>query len=121
MKKCLDTYALVEIHDANPKFLHLLNDDIIITDFTMAEFYGLLYSRFDKLTADYWHRKFQTFCVSISHQLLIQAAMFKVDLKKQNVSFVDCVGYTFALENHYPFVTGDKEFEHMKNVEFIKK
>lgn len=121
MKKCLDTYALVEIHDGNPKFLYLLTDNIVITDITMAEFYGVLYNRFDKLTADYWYRKFQTSCAAVSQEILIHASMMKVDMKKQNISFIDCVGYTFAKENNCSFVTGDKEFEHMKGVEFIKK
>ena len=114
-------YALVEIHDGNPKFTPFLNEEIIITDLTMAEFYGVLYNRFDKITADYWNRKFKTFCVPVSQEILLKAAMLKVDLKKQGVSLIDCVGYTFALENNMDFVTGDKEFEKMKNVQFMKK
>jgi len=34
--KCLDTYALMEIYNGNPNFTRLLNDDLIITDITMA-------------------------------------------------------------------------------------
>jgi len=118
---CLDTYALVEMSKENDKFLHLKNYDFVITNMTMAEFYGVLYNRFDKITADYWNRKFKTFCVPVSQEILLKAAMLKVDLKKQGVSLIDCVGYTFALENNMDFVTGDKEFEKMKNVQFMKK
>ena len=119
--KCLDTYALVEIHEQNPKFLSLLNEDIVITDVTMAEFYMILYREHDNITADYWHRKLQTFCQPVPRNILIKAVQLRVDARKQDLSFFDCVGYTFALENNMDFVTGDKEFEKMKNVQFMKK
>ena len=56
--KCLDTYPLVEIHNGNPKFAHLLTEEIVITDLTMTEFYGYLYRKYNKQTADYLHKKF---------------------------------------------------------------
>jgi len=44
----------------------------------------------------------------------------KKENKKKNLSFFDCAGYIFARENNYKFVTGDKEFENLPNVEYIK-
>lgn len=119
--KCLDTYALVEIHDQNPKFLPLLQEDIIITDITMAEFYTVLYREYGRLTADHWDRKLQFFCRPVSKEILIKAVQFRVDSRQKSLSFFDAVGYTFACENNMDFVTGDKEFEQMKNVQFMKK
>lgn len=63
----------------------------------------------------------ESFCKPVSLSTLIKAMQFRVDARKNDISFFDAVGYIFALENNYPFVTGDKEFEHMKGVEFIKK
>ena len=40
---CLDTYALAEIGDGNPKFMEFLNKEFIITDLTLAEYYSVLY------------------------------------------------------------------------------
>lgn len=119
--KCLDTYALIEIHQGNSKFTSLLNDDIMIAETTFAEFYGLIYRKHDKITADYWQRKLEPFCKPVSLSILIKAMQFRVDSRKNDISFFDAVGYTFALENYCSFVTGDKEFEHMKNVMFLKK
>lgn len=119
--KCLDTYALVEIHDQNPKFLPLLQEDIIITDITMAEFYMILYREYDRLTADHWERKLQFFCRPVNKEILIKAVQLRVDSRQKNLSFFDCVGYTFACENNMDFVTGDEQFEKMKNVQFMKK
>jgi len=119
--KCLDTYALVEINNGNPKFSGLLNNDLVITDITMAEFYALMYRAYDLKTADYWHKRLSFFCKAVSREILLKAVKFRVDNCKQNLSFFDCVGYLYALENNMKFVTGDKEFKSRKGVEFIKK
>ncbi|MEK6950675.1 MAG: PIN domain-containing protein [Nanoarchaeota archaeon] len=119
--KCLDTYALVEIADGNPAFSTLLAEDVIITDLTLAEFYGDLYRKFGAPTANYWHRKLAPLCRPVGRDLLIKAVTYRIDHKKQGLSFFDCVGYLFAIENNILFVTGDKEFRGRANVEFISK
>ena len=118
--KCLDTYALVEINNGNPKFTCLLNEEPVITDITMAEFYALLYRKYNLQTADYWHKKLGFFCRSVSREILLRASRFRVDNNKQDLSFFDCVGYIYSLENNMKFVTGDKEFRFRRGVEFIK-
>ena len=40
--------------------------------------------------------------------------------RKKNLSYADCLGYAFALENNRLFLTGDKEFKDMKGVEFVR-
>jgi len=39
---------------------------------------------------------------------------------KSNLSYVDCIGYILAKELKVGFLTGDREFEGMDNVEFVK-
>ncbi len=116
----LDTYALVEIFNGNPNFAHVLTAEAAITDLTMAEFYSLLYREHGISTADYWNRKLSFYCKPVRRETLLKAVRFRQDNKKQNLSFFDCVGYVFAVENNLTFVTGDKEFEHKDHVEFIK-
>ena len=41
IKKCLDTYALIEISRGNSKFADYLNSHFVITDLTLAEFYAV--------------------------------------------------------------------------------
>ena len=117
---CLDTYALVEVNNGSPKFIGLLARDPVITDITLAEFYADVYRKYDEKTADYWHRKLSAFCRAVSRDILIKAVKFRIDNRQKNLSFFDCVGYLYALENNIPFVTGDKEFEHREGVLFIK-
>ncbi len=118
--KCLDTYALVEINNGKPEFTGLLNEDLVITDVTMAEFYAVMYRAYNLRTADYWHKKLSFFCRPVSREILLKASKFRVDNNKQDLSFFDCVGYIYALENNMKFVTGDKEFRFREGVEFIK-
>lgn len=42
IKKYLDTYALIEIYLGNKKFTIYLDEDFVINDLTLAEFYGIL-------------------------------------------------------------------------------
>ncbi|MBI2574589.1 PIN domain-containing protein [Candidatus Woesearchaeota archaeon] len=119
--KCLDTYALVEIRDGNPKFVLLLDEDIIFPDTTMAEFYAVLYRKHGLQTAEYWHDKLCMFSKPVSHDIMLKAVRFRIDNKNQNFSFFDAVGYVFAVDNKMQFVTGDKEFRNMPGVVFIQK
>lgn len=118
--KCLDTYALVEIANANPKFAHLLTEKTVITDVTLAEFYGCLYKKYSPFAADYWHKKLSFLCKPVPRELLIQAVKMRIEHAKENLSFFDCVGYVFAQEHGLIFVTGDKAFEKREGVEYIK-
>jgi predicted nucleic acid-binding protein len=45
---------------------------------------------------------------------------FRLKEKAKRLSYVDAIGYQLALEKNAKFLTGDKEFKGMKNVEFVK-
>lgn len=121
IRKCLDTYALVEISNANSKFSSYLNEEFVITEITLAEFYAVILREFNEQTAEYWYKKLERYAVNVSRKILIESIKFRYANRKAGISFFDAVGYIFSLENGYSFVTGDKEFENFKNVEFIKK
>lgn len=116
---CLDTYALVELHNGTPAFSSLLNDPFVITDMTLAEFYGLLYRRHGRTTADYWLRKFEPYTVRVETRTLIDAIRYRADFANEDLSFFDCVGYMHSLQHGLLFVTGDKAFKNKKGVRFI--
>lgn len=119
--KCLDTYALVEISRGNAAFLPYLEEDIIICDLTLAEFYGVILREHNELTAEYWLKKLRVYAQPAVLGILVKASKFRMEHSKERISFFDAVGYLFAKENGHLFVTGDKAFEKMKAVEFMKK
>ena len=116
---CLDTYPLVEIAKGNQKFGHLLEQDFIITEITMAEFYYVILQGYNAATADFWYRKLQHYCVQVPKETLIKGVNFRFENRTKNFSFFDSVGYVFSVEHHHTFVTGDKEFEAMKGVMYL--
>ncbi len=119
--KCLDTYALIEIMNANPKFADYLNSNFVIADITLAEFYGVILREHGEEKADLWIKKLENYAVQVTLSILIEAVKFRYKNKEKNLSLVDAIGYIFSLKNGYYFVTGDKEFEKFRNVEFKKK
>ena len=121
INKCLDTYALMEIARANPKFVSYLNSSFVITDLNLAEFYSVLLRENGENLADYWIKKLERYSLPVSKEILIAAIKFRFDNRKTNISFFDAVGYIYSIKNGFYFVTGDKEFEKFKNVEFVKK
>lgn len=40
--------------------------------------------------------------------------------RAKNSSFIDCIGYILVKENGLIFLTGDKEFEGISGVEYVK-
>ena len=118
---CLDTYALIEIYNGNPKFAKILFESFVIPDITMTEFYFVLLKDKGKDVAEHWLKKMQFYCYPVELETMIKAVEFKLENKKENLSFFDCFGYIYAIEKNYFFVTGDKKFRNRKNVRFIKK
>lgn len=121
IRKCLDTYALIEIAKGNDKFLDYLKSDFVITDLTLAELYSVMLREEGEELADLWFKKLEKYSLGVIKEILIEAVKFRYKHRKQNISFFDAVGYIFSLKKGYKFVTGDKEFENLNNVEFIKK
>ncbi len=117
----LDTYALVEIYLGNERFLNYLDKEFVINDITLAEFYGVLLKDYGEEEAEIWLKKLESYSHRITRETLIEAIKFRQKHKKLNLSFVDAVGYIFSVQNGCYFVTGDKEFENLPNVEFKKK
>lgn len=117
---CLDTYALIEIAEGNPKFSFLIKEDIIIPSTTLAEFYWILLRNKNE-EAEYYIEKLRNFSVDVQKKILLKAQKFRYLNKKKDLSFFNCVGYIFSRENNYIFVTGDKEFKNIEWVKFIQK
>lgn len=118
--KCLDTYALVEIAKGNPHFSHYFTAEFVITDLTLAEFYGVILREKGKRDADYWATRLGPYSTPVDKKVLLHAVRFRFEHRKQRISFFDAVGYIFSRAQGYAFVTGDKEFKNLQGVEYKK-
>ena len=114
-----DTYALIEILKENPNYRPYLDSNIMINDFIFAEFCYVLFRDKDP-KADKYIQEIESFIVHVSPTVIKNAMEFRFNWKDRKVSITDCMGYFMAKELGINFLTGDKEFEKLENVEFVK-
>ena len=116
-----DTYAFFELLEGNPDYDKYKNAiDIVTTKFNLMELhYGLL-NRNGKEKADATYYELLKLITEIDDNIIITANQFKLLLKKRKLSYVDCLGYSIAITRGIKFLTGDKQFKDLENVEFVK-
>jgi len=116
-----DSYAFYELLDGNPNYdPYSYEISIVTTKLNLMELhYGLL-RKYGKKVADRYYDDFLKFCVDVDDDSIKEANELKYFYKKRKLSYIDCLGYLIAKKRNVKFLTGDKQFEDMANVEFIK-
>lgn len=120
-----DTYALHEIVEGNPNYASFSkNVSIITTKLNLMEFYYGLFVEHGEEAAEQHYEFFNKFAIEIDNILIKQAMKFKAFIRSQNrksnLSYIDAIGYIAAKQRNIKFLTGDKEFKNLENVEFVK-
>ena len=117
-----DTYALIEIIKGSPAYSEYVKDSFITTRLNLMELYYSLLRLFDEKTAEHYYNIYKPSCVLIRDKTLKAAMRFRLMQRKQRnlISYVDCIGYFMALEYNMRFLTGEKHFLGLKNVEFVR-
>ncbi|HLC70871.1 MAG TPA: PIN domain-containing protein [Candidatus Nanoarchaeia archaeon] len=115
-----DSYAIVEIINGNSNYLPYKEVAIITTKLNLFEVcYSLLREGKQKELDEFLLYSYN-YIIDFDQELIKDAAFFRLQHKKRNISMTDCIGYSLAKWLGLKFLTGDKEFEHFDNVEFIK-
>jgi len=119
-KFIFDTYAIMEIIKGNKNYEKYLDEIIIINNFIFSE---LCYNLFreNNLKAEEYTKKYAPYISSLKPEWIKEAMRFRLKWKDRGVSMTDCISYIMAQELGIKFLTGDKEFENMEDVEFVKK
>ena len=115
-----DTYALIEVINGNKNYLKYKDEIIYTSLLNIAELWRALLRDFGEEIARGLYSKIKPVVLEIDEPLIIRAVLFKSKNKK-NYSLPDCIGYLLSLKYRVKFLTGDKEFENVENVEFVKK
>ena len=115
-----DTYALIELLNKNPNYEKYSTKEIVINGFIFAEICYQLIKDNVKNLHEYLN-EIEPAIISPSPKMIIEAMKFRYENKKKKMSTTDCISYIMAKELEIKFLTGDKEFEHLENVEFVKK
>ena len=115
-----DTYALIEVLGGNKNYRPYLNNILVTTKFNLVELYYHFLHDYDKETANKYLKLYSKFVVPITYSSIQLGMQFKLEHKKEKLSYVDCIGYALAAELGVRFLTGDNKFENKDNVEFVK-
>jgi len=114
-----DTYALMELFNKNLNYEKYVNEEVIINEFIFAEIsYQLIKGNEENLNE--YLSEIEPAIVNPSSEIIIKAMKFRYKNKKKKMSATDCISYIMAKELGIKFLTGDKEFESLDNVEFVK-
>ena len=113
-----DTYVFFEIIKGNPNYKPYTDSKFIATIFNLAELNYNLKKEKDKKTVDDCTDKYSKFIVEVSTEDIKNAMDFKTSHRK--LSIPDAIGYTIAKRLGIKFLTGDRDFEGMENVKFVK-
>ena len=116
-----DTYALLAIIDGALNYQPYTNQKIVITEFILAELCFNLIRKMGKEKTHLYIDDLSRYVVSINKEVIKEAMEFRFNNLKKDISMTDCIGYFLAKSLGIKFLTGDKEFENMKDVEFVKK
>lgn len=116
-----DSYALHELIMGNPNYTkYSANIGIITSKLNLMELHYIILRKYDLKSANKYYDKFNEFCVDIDDETIKNANEFKLLMKNQNLSYVDCIGYILAKSKGIKFLTGDKEFKELPNVKYEK-
>ena len=120
-----DTYALHKIKEGNESYRPYGGQaGIATTKLNLMELYYSYFVKQGRNAAEEAFNEFKDFCVGISDETIKESASLRAEIKAKvkgsNISFVDCIGYVLAKKLRIKFLTGDREFEGLDNVEFVK-
>ncbi|MEW5759256.1 MAG: PIN domain-containing protein [Candidatus Thermoplasmatota archaeon] len=127
MKFLLDTYALIEWYaQGNQNYAPYFKLDVErhITKTTLLEFYCQIYHNLGEKKAETYYSYITAYAeiTELTEDIIKSAAVFRSKMmkKKKKLSYGDCINYITACKIGAKFVTGDKEFEELENVEFVR-
>ena len=115
-----DTYALIALVEGSPSYARYTESRILTSPFNLVELYFIALKDFGEQKAKELYQKFAECLVEINQDVVFDAMKFRLANNKRSLSYADCIGYTYAKKHKLRFLTGDKQFENMENVEFAK-
>jgi len=115
-----DSYAIIAILKGEETYLKYKVAEMITTRFNLMEVYYWMFNNLGKSKADEFFEETKKFCMVVKDDRIKQAMIFRAQNRNKKLSYVDCIGYILAKFLNIKFLTGDKAFRGMENVEFVQ-
>jgi predicted nucleic acid-binding protein len=116
-----DSYAIIEYLKGNKKYQKYFKEPIgVTTRLNLMEVYYSLLG--NEEYAEEIYSSFLSVVIDLSDVDIRNAMKKRKELKQQgqNISYADAIGYSISIERKIKFLTGDREFKDLPNVEFVK-
>lgn len=121
LRYLFDTYAFYEFVDGSVRYKKYFQDyEVVTTRLNLIELFYALLKDFDFETAQKHYYAFLPSVVEFSDEVVEKAMIFRLKYRNRDLSYVDCIGYVLAQELGLRFLTGDRQFKDLRNVEFVK-
>ena len=120
MKYFLDTHALVEIAEGNPRYQRYVESDAVTLKDNLAELFYFLLKNYDEKVARFFFTNFSALAVELPLPVLTKAMIFRYKHRNKHFSYIDCFGYIYAVEHRMFFLTGDRAFQGMEHVDLVR-
>ncbi|MDP3728941.1 MAG: PIN domain-containing protein [bacterium] len=120
VKYFLDTYAMIEITKANESYEKYLTENLTTCALNLYEFFYSCLKDYGEEKAKELFYVFHSISLTISNEDIFLAAKLKMKYAKNKISYADALGYAMAINRNMRFLTGDKEFKDLEQVEFVK-
>jgi len=115
-----DTYAIIELMKNNPNYEKFKEFEIITSIMNIGELYNIILRSKGKERAGKWFESCDFELLELTPEIMVKSIYFRYENLTKNISAADAVGYILSLKHNLKFLTGDKQFEKMPNVEFAK-
>ena len=119
-----DTYALIELLKGNPNYEDYSQANLVTTEFNILELTYALFRDFGRDEAaniiNAMRVKVEVLLTNNSDYLNASDFRLSANRTGKKFSLVDALGYSYSRKLGIKFLTGDREFNGMENVEYVK-
>ncbi len=115
-----DSYAILEIIFGNENYTKYKDCKITTTKLNLMEIHYKLLRELDEYQANLFLEEYSKYVIDFDNKIIRDSSVFKLLYKERNLSMTDCIGYVISLRLGIKFLTGDKQFTDIENVEFVK-
>ena len=116
-----DSFAIIELFRANPKYIKYFKEHEGVTAFHNAtEVYYIMLREEGEESAKISLDFLRQITIFPNFDIIEESMKFRLKNRKLKFSYADCLGYIIAKRNNLIFLTGDKGFENFPNVEFVR-
>ena len=115
-----DTYAIIELLKGNPNYKPYSRAVRVVSKLNLFELYYSTSQSYGKKKARELIERWSGYAGDFGIDVIAEAAELRLRYRKRDLSMTDCIGYIISKRLRLKFLTGDRQFQDMDDVEFVK-